>query len=29
MTDIVSTCSNHGKGALLIISGYVLGIIWE
>ena len=28
MTDILSTCSNHGKGALLIISGYVLGIIW-
>ena len=28
MTDIVSTCSNHGQGALHIISGYVLGIIW-
>ena len=27
MTDILSTCSSHGKGALLIISGYVLGII--
>ena len=22
MTDILSTCSNHGKGALFIISGY-------
>ena len=28
MTDILSTCSNHGKDALLIISGYVLEIIW-
>ena len=28
MTDIPSTCSNHRKGALLIISSYVLGIIW-
>ena len=27
MADFLSTCSNHGKGALLIISGYVLGII--
>ena len=26
MTDIPSTCSNHRKGALLIISSYVLGI---
>ena len=29
MTDILSTWSNHGKGALLIISGCVLQIIWE
>ena len=29
MADFLSTCSNHGKGALLIISGYVLGIIWR
>ena len=29
MTDILSTCLNHGKNALLIISGYVLGVIWE
>ena len=28
MTDILSTCSNHKKGTLLIISSYVLGIIW-
>ena len=28
MTDIPSTCSNYRKGALLTISGYVLGIIW-
>ena len=28
MTDIPSTCSTHRKGALLIISSYVLGIIW-
>ena len=28
MTDTLSTCSNHGKDALLVISGYVLGIIW-
>ena len=23
MTDIPSTCSNHGQGALLVISGYL------
>ena len=28
MADILSTFSNHGKGALLTISGYVLGITW-
>ena len=27
MADTISTCSNHGKGTLRIISGYVLGII--
>ena len=27
MADFLSTCSNPGKGALLLISGYVLGII--
>ena len=27
MADIISTYSNHGKGALRIIGGYVLGII--
>ena len=28
MSGILSTFSNYGKGALLIISGYVLEIIW-
>ena len=28
ISHILSTCSNHEKGALLIISNYVLGIIW-
>ena len=29
MIDILSTCSNHGKGALFIISGYSYELFGE
>ena len=28
ISDIIGNCSNLGNGALLIINGYALGVIW-